>query len=83
VPDAPAAPLDRDALQAHLDRLRQLLATSNTDAVEELDALQAGLGSGIGPLARLDECVRAFDFEGALIVLDELADALDHRFRLR
>ncbi|TVT60332.1 MAG: response regulator [Azoarcus sp. PHD] len=83
VPDAPAAPLDRDALQAHLDRLRQLLATSNTDAVEELDALQAGLGSGIGPLARLDECVRAFDFESALPVLDELADALDHRFGLR
>jgi PAS domain S-box-containing protein len=79
----PAEPFDGDALQVHLVRLRELLATSNTDAVEELDALQARLGSDVEPLARLDECVRAFDFEGALPVLDELADALDLRFRLR
>ncbi|MBR0567383.1 response regulator [Azoarcus sp. L1K30] len=83
VSGAPAALLDPDSLQMHLECLRQLLATNNTDAVEEFDALQAGLGFGIGPMAQLDKCVRGFDFEGALAALDELVDALGQRVKSR
>ncbi|NMG68735.1 hybrid sensor histidine kinase/response regulator [Parazoarcus communis] len=67
---------DAARVGASLVRLRQLLVSSNTDAVEEVEALRLQLGEQAAPLEALEQCVAHFDFDGALAVLDGLQASL-------
>ena len=67
---------DAARVAASLVRLRQLLVSSNTDAVEEVEALRLQLGEQAAPLEALEQCVAHFDFDGALAVLDGLQASL-------
>jgi signal transduction histidine kinase/CheY-like chemotaxis protein len=76
---APAEPrpaqLDRAALAATVDRLRQLLATSDTDAVDVVESLQAMLGGQDPILTQLEQRVSHFEFDRATDLLRQLAES--------
>ncbi|MBT3196369.1 MAG: response regulator [Gammaproteobacteria bacterium] len=68
--------LDRDLFAEKLNQLATLLLEDNTDAVDLVDSLlplveRGSIGSA---LKKIEQCTSRFDFEGALVILEQLAE---------
>jgi CheY-like chemotaxis protein len=71
--DAPAAPLDGDALQSDLQSLRDLLIHSNLTALDVHAALRKSHAAAArGQLEPLNTCMSALDFAQAVVECDML-----------
>jgi len=75
VPDSNAvSPLNADELATRLQALRDSLVAGNAEAVDQLAEIKAHLlkGSDSVALGQFVQCIEAFDFDQALVLLDRL-----------
>ena len=76
--DTPPVDAQHADMRSQLERLREMLADDDAEAVEALETLthHPALGSHGPDIERLARHVEAFDFEQALDALDDLQRAL-------
>ncbi len=74
--EASTAPFSEEAAVAAISRLRTLLEASDGDAEEAFRSLHAALAGAVETpqLDALNASINDFDFEAALVKLDEIAE---------